>query len=187
MQGFKLGNRLSAIALLMALSMSTVGARDQAGASGPQRIVDIPGIGLDTQIAPIKSREQLREYLIAHPGQDNPLFPLSDRAKKHFLDSLVFTERGLASFDAGSLERNLTVSQIYHVLSMFGLQRMAHTFNGARVETEADAAVIALGKKQDVGAEAMPCPAIYHYKCSPPATCTGSSLNYCVTCNCHIP
>lgn len=179
------------MSLLLVVVSSPVFAGDSFGsteqARGEVHEVHIAGLGIDAQIAPIKSRGQLADYLRAHVGPENPLFPLSEREKRIFLESLVFTDRGLASFNAQVLEGALSVSQIYHVLSLFGLQRAAYTFDGARVESEADRAILELGSSGQPSDISVMCPVLKGTQCIPPATCWERISAWCVTCNCSKP
>lgn len=85
--------------------------------------------------APIKSRAEL----IAHLEKGNsPIDALSDAGRQMFLDSLEFGDNGLASFRKVELEAELTPTQIYEILKLFGFQRAISGFSSARIETQAD-------------------------------------------------
>lgn len=101
--------------------------------------IDAPGVEVDTKFAFIKSWIDLDNYLNGNHNKSSPLFALSSDGLNEFLDSLVFTELGLASFNAKPLARELTVSQIYELMGLFGLQRtVAALAADARSETELD-------------------------------------------------
>lgn len=48
---------------------------------------------------------------------------------------MVFSDKGLASFSYAELEAELTPTQIYEIMSLFGLQRLVPMMSGARIET----------------------------------------------------
>lgn len=92
---------------------------------------------IDEARAPVKSASDLRDYL-ATESATSPLSHLSPAAKQRFLDSLVFGEKGLGSYSYEPLQSELTASQIYDVLSLFGAQATTHLIKGAAIETNAD-------------------------------------------------
>ena len=68
---------------------------------------------------PIRSLAELNAHLGS--GRSSPLDALSVSARQAFIDSLVFSERGLASFRYVELKQELTAAQTYAVLEVFGL------------------------------------------------------------------
>ncbi|MEX1829016.1 hypothetical protein [Luteibacter sp. CQ10] len=92
---------------------------------------------IDEARAPIKSESDLRKYLLTE-SLSSPLNRLSPDAKARFISSLIFSEKGLGSYNYQSLEDELTASQIYDVLSLFGAQATTHLISGAKVESKAD-------------------------------------------------
>lgn len=93
---------------------------------------------IDFEMAPIKSASDLSAYLRT-AGPDSPLMALSPGARERFFESLRFNENGLVSYRYEDLGRELTVSQAYRLLALFGAQRTAHLVH-ARVESPADLA-----------------------------------------------
>lgn len=73
-----------------------------------------------------------------------PLDWLRPAAKRRFLASLTFNESGLTGFDYSDLRAELTVTQIYRVLAIFGAQRVAPLVKGARAETDVDRTLMAV-------------------------------------------
>lgn len=136
-------------------------------------------------IAPavVRSRSDLDSYLSYHP--DSAIQALSDGGRDAFLNSLVFTEKGLGSFNFRVLEDELTPTQIHEVLSLFGLGALVPHFKGARVETENDERLLSLDTASQDGRES-PCPIIENAECSPPATCRSDIFAWCITCNCGM-
>ena len=96
---------------------------------------------IDFEMALIKSQADLSAYLRS-AGRDSPLMALSPGARERFLDSLAFNENGLVGYNHEELGRELTASQAYRILALFGAQRTTHLV-GARIENDADRAVAA--------------------------------------------
>jgi hypothetical protein len=90
----------------------------------------------DFLVAPIKSQFDLMQYIQNHPGSSIDM--LSPSAKQRFISSVTFNETGLTGFDYSDLRAELTVSQVYQILSLFGAQRVTHMVHGARVATAID-------------------------------------------------
>jgi len=104
---------------------------------------------LAIQLAPIKSEEDLNFFLLSTYGTPNPLDQLSPAARQRFTDSLMFTERGLGSFDFSDLEYELTPTEIYKILYLFGMQHLVPKMEGARIETRADEVLMQKNKGQE--------------------------------------
>ena len=96
---------------------------------------------LATQMAEIKSRADLNRYL-AKSRNDSPLSLLSAGAKQRFVQSLRFSDRGLASFDYRDLRDELTASQIYRILSLFGAERTTASIPNLRVSSTTDELIL---------------------------------------------
>jgi hypothetical protein len=132
------------------------------------------------QLAPVKSMDELKEYLKTAAPQQSPLNNLSQGPKERFLKSLVFTERGLASFDYRDLNNELGASEIYQLLSIFGVQRTTFSIPDLRADTTADEYVIMLscpGGDMSTGL----CGDHEGYWCSSPSTCTELGGNICMS------
>lgn len=153
-------------------------------------VINVRGVDVDSQFARVKSFEQLEAYLDAGSPAESPFLHLTEDGLKRFIDSLVFTEKGLASFDALVLETELTSSQAYSLLALFGLQRLAPYLKNARVESDLDKKVRGLeGLMVPSGAaidESVDCPVLERARCRPPATCVSAVAAWCVTCNCGM-
>jgi hypothetical protein len=85
----------------------------------------------------IASSSQLNDYLRLSPRGATPFDALSPLARRRFLSSLTFNERGLTSFEYVDL-RELTASQAYSILKLFGLERGTHLLSGVRISTRGD-------------------------------------------------
>jgi hypothetical protein len=98
------------------------------------------------------------------------------------LSSITFGEKGITGFHFADLQSELTVSQIYDVLVLFGVQKDVAIIPNARVETAADKRVISAfpiipgdGGGTDTDYTG--------YKCASRATCSVSTSDIC-TSNC---
>jgi hypothetical protein len=73
----------------------------------------------DASSAQIRSTAELEAYLQITPS--SPLNKLSPEARQRFTTSLVFTAKGLGSYDYSDLKA-LSGPEVYEVLSLFGAQ-----------------------------------------------------------------
>jgi hypothetical protein len=134
---------------------------------------------LDFFAAPIKTAADAKR--IAAFADATPLAALPEKTRIKFLERLRFTDRGLASYDYSFLTQNLSASQVYEILAMFGRQRDIVLIPSLSVENEIDQSLINLIKLQAankcnngdrVGME-----------CTRPGNCKRSTGNIC-TSNC---
>lgn len=91
--------------------------------------------------APLKSRAALHDHL-SQDLHESPLRYLSAAALRRFVGNITFNEKGVTGFSYEDLERELTVTQAYQVLALFGQQQFVSYLKGARVETGLDAALL---------------------------------------------
>ena len=82
-----------------------------------------PSVALPAQ--PLTSRVQLDAYLRNTPAADSPLNWLTPGARQRFLDSLIYSERGLGGMSVADLRYELTREQAYVLLQLFGAQDYA--------------------------------------------------------------
>lgn len=74
-------------------------------------------------LAPIKSEKDLVFHLLANSeGKTSPLHKLSEESLERFVESLTFTENGLASYGTRPLISELASNEIYDILRLFGVQ-----------------------------------------------------------------
>jgi hypothetical protein len=136
---------LAPAAVVMALGAAfSASASPPANARGGVPMVQVDAEqarqeSIDFEMAPIKSEMDLSEHLRT-ADKHSPLMALSPGARQRFIASLGFNENGLVSYRYDDLARELTASQAYRLLSLFGVQRTTHLL-GARTEAAADAAV----------------------------------------------
>ena len=168
---------VSAVATLaLGVSSTTAAENFRVPTQVPMHSVDSEQArlrGIDFAMAPVKSDADLAAYLRT-AGRDSPLMALSPAARRRFLDSLTFNENGLVSYQYQDIAQELTASQAYRVLSLFGVQRTTHLL-GARVEDAADAAVSAKPHVPQLMADHA------KYKCVSPHNCYYSEFFICLT------
>lgn len=123
----------------------------------------------------IRSQSDLSFYLQHTAGSLSPLDRLSVQGRQRFLASLTFSDKGLSSFRYGDLRAELTASQIYQVLSLFGAQQHTSAIPGVRVVTSADHAIMS-GPHPNTDYP--------NYWCASHATCLTQELAICIGANC---
>jgi hypothetical protein len=130
---------------------------------------------IDNDMAMIRSEADLKSYLQSAPISRTPLGKLSLSAQRQFLASLTFNEKGLTGFNYRALPDELSVSEIYQVLSLFGMQRTTAMIPDARIETSVDAAIM-----RHISPQACPPrgPKIQGSEVSPQFGCDGDRKEY---------
>lgn len=93
--------------------------------------------------AEIRSREDLANHL-RRAGDKSPLAALPRAARIRFIDSLAFNGNGLTQYRYDVLLDNLTASQAYRILRLFGAEGTGAFLRRARIETETDAAIASI-------------------------------------------
>jgi len=130
---------------------------------------------VDYLMAPIKSAADLKAYLASMHGHQSPIDRLSPAAKERFLSGLRFGDTGLTSFPYAELETELSATEIYRILSLFGAQHTTSLLKNARQDTPTDHTIME-----------TPINSPYDYRdfwCLARATCA-KSLDYICTGNC---
>lgn len=152
-------------------------AKAEPEGRAPMSSINVPGIHADTRIARIQTRSDLEGFL-QEAGEANPFDFFSPGKKRAFLDSLVFTDKGLGSFDADILRSGLPAKHAYRVLALFGLQRLAPVVLDAPTGDGA-------ARGDDASME-EDCPLLEDMRCELPATCVRRTGAVCITCNCGV-
>ncbi|MFC4700517.1 hypothetical protein ACFO4O_10130 [Glaciecola siphonariae] len=136
------------------------------------------------ELATVKTMADFQTIEIA---DSSPLNLLSEDAKARFANSLVFNQRGLAGFYYADLEAELTPTQIYTVLRLFGKQHATHLFSNARIETTLDVMLldrpISLEDTSEFVAGTNNMPVFGDHKgyyCAGRATCTERQGSICM-------
>ncbi|UOF13577.1 hypothetical protein IEQ11_17745 [Lysobacter capsici] len=96
---------------------------------------------IDSATAPIKSRQQLQRYLSRTP--EAPLHKLPDSAKRNFINSLIFTGKGLGSYSYLPLADHLSATEIYQTLSLFGVQSSTGVIPKLKAHTTVERSIMA--------------------------------------------
>lgn len=137
----------SALASATGIGQSTA---DNKSLSGDAASIDSPTSGtsdeasrakLDLLLAPIHSPADLASYLESR-GPDSPLGRLPPAALKRFIDGLTFNENGLTGFRTDDLQSELTATQVYRILELFGAQHITPVLRGLTIETQLDEAIM---------------------------------------------
>lgn len=130
------------------------------------------------RLAPIHSHEGLVAYLAGTKLTLSPLHYLDPDARARFLASLSFNTNGLTSFSYQDL-LDLTPTQVYQILSLFGVQDMTPSLQGLPIETPTDQQIMESGMITPLIK-----PIVTDYKCVSRANCY-YTLDYgCVWENC---
>lgn len=129
------------------------------------------------RLATIRSEADLHSYLASARTANSPLDLLSAGAKRRFLESLVFTPNGLGSFTYADIRNELTLSEAYRLLSLFGREATAASIRGIRVESEEDR-MIAQASAGLRNTDYM------DYWCRTTSTCTRKLEDICVAPGC---
>lgn len=129
--------------LLFAGSFGAVNA-EQPTASGGDLASGASGVlttlfDANRQNAPIKTQEDLVRYRQRVDANEDPFMALKPGAEKAFVASLQFGTGGLASFNSAILERELTPTQSYAILALFGMQDAVLVMHHRNVESALDA------------------------------------------------
>lgn len=112
---------------LLASSDSTLRLISETGTKTVQRVTaksnSTPSAAnVAFAVAPIKSAWDLLIYQKMTPAKESPFNLLSPNARRQFLESLDFNERGVTGFKYSILEEELTPTQIFRVLALLGSQ-----------------------------------------------------------------
>lgn len=124
------------------------------------------------QMAPLKSAHDVYKYMQSTPRELSPFAAMDRESRTRFVQSLKFNEKGLTEFDYTVL-KGLTPSQVYRVLSLFGMQSGTPLLKAAPV-TETDYKINSMMLAPDF---------LEDYYCESRATCARTTGKAC-TSNC---
>lgn len=130
---------------------------------------------MDRAIAPIKSADQLVEFLASTEPSQNPLSMLSEGGLKVFLGSLSFGPEGLASFNSSILENELSLTESYAVLELFGFQEAVSGLDTQNIQPDADEQIKFMGCSQKNRAKCDDGGGYVSGFCSGQGTCANNS------------
>ncbi|MFK3647482.1 hypothetical protein ACI2IY_03465 [Lysobacter enzymogenes] len=95
---------------LTMLSAPAIAGDPPTGSQGSERL----------RFVPVASKAEFSRYLYEHP--EFPLHKLRREAVENFVDSLVFTPRGIGSYSYLGLSPRLSVGEIRNVLRVIGAE-----------------------------------------------------------------
>ncbi|MDP5210734.1 hypothetical protein [Microbulbifer sp. 2205BS26-8] len=110
-------------------------------------------------LAPIKNQVDLQTYLASAPIENTPLVALSEVEREIFINSLVFTNKGLASFNYDALSYGPTATEVYSILALFGAQALTPFLPGIMIASELDRSIMETAKTLQRG------PILREHKC----------------------
>ena len=125
------------------------------------------------RLASVRSIADLHAYLARTPM--GPLDNLSPWGRKAFLSSLKFNEQGLTQFDFTVVEEELSATEAYRLLSLFGLQRTTSLLKGLSVETALDKLIMSQQPQQRLYMADHK-----GYYCKTQGTCESSPQSICL-------
>jgi len=153
------------------ITLITVAATSFALMANASNPAEITGT-IEQRFAPIHSEVQLQDYLGDIPAT-SPLLELSDEARTRFVSSLQFNHAGLVSYSFEDVQAELTATQAYRLLALFGAQRTLGLLPDLEIRTADDERVMH---------SLTPSLIIDHpgYECAGKSTCSISSSRICM-------
>lgn len=125
-------------------------------------------------VAPIKSESDLQKHLFNLKDGSSPLNHLSPSGLEKFKESLTFNESGLTSYRYDVLEWELSVSQAYHVLALFGQQHNIALLENLQIDSKFDLEIMEYIKASNK------CNDYKGYACVSHATCQTAGGKICM-------
>ncbi|MDP5211341.1 hypothetical protein, partial [Microbulbifer sp. 2205BS26-8] len=110
---------------------------------------------IDFLLAPIKNQVVLKNYLATTPIENTPLGVLPEVEREIFINSLVFTRRGLASFDYSVLSYGPTATEVYNILALFGSQSTTPFLPGLTIASESDNSIMRVAEFVQLNAQLL--------------------------------
>lgn len=128
--------------------------------------------------APVHSAVQLAAFLAKTTSTESPINALSPAAKARFVNSLRFNETGVTSFYYADIESELSSSQAYELLSIFGLQSTLSVMPKLRASTQEDKQIMSAFGRETAS---MIMADHENYWCSGRATCSRDVGSICMS------
>jgi hypothetical protein len=108
--------------------------------SGPEVLILDQTIQMHSAL--IRNRQELDDFMRMNTGSMNPLNQLSPDGRRRFLAGLDFDELSQGGFpDTFDIEAELTLSQAWRLLGLFGAQWAVELMPDIRVESKDDRAI----------------------------------------------
>ncbi len=166
---------------VLALTLG-VGGLLNSGCSPTDRVTGVAAAArVVAPMGTIRSQSDLKRYLAETASYSSPLNALSSGARVRFLSSVTFNEKGITGFHYADLQSELTASQMFDVLHLFGAEKDVALVPNVRVETAADRrAISSLVDPVDPVGDGTDYKGYY---CASRATCGPSKDSIC-TSNC---
>lgn len=125
------------------------------------------------ELAEVKSSSDLKKYQ-DRAGRTSPLEKLSPAAKSRFIESLSFSQNGLSQYRYDALQSELSASETYKVLRIFGAEQSAPFLHESKVKSDIDRGIATLRMAEDHK----------DAKCISHGTCETGWVGYICTSNC---
>jgi hypothetical protein len=160
------------LSLALALPISSVAASTDVNPTGHREERN----RIAQQNAPINSDLRLQEHLHTL-SSDSPLRALSTPARQRFVASIRFNSAGITTFSYRDIVNELTYSEAYRLLALFGAERTLGKLPDLRRVQPEDERIRGLSRQFNGGGEDD------HpgYLCSGRATCSRSAQEICMT------
>ena len=138
-------------------------------------------------VAPIKTQRDLDQHVLSLRKEDvdSPLRYLPRNSRGKFVSSITFNEKGITGYNYDILERELTLSQVYEVLALFGQQYNIGHMKAASIKTDLDMEISRLIQLEADSNKGLmnQCGSSDHkgYACTARATCSSSYTKICMS------
>ena len=172
----KIINYASGFAVILLICTNAIAAaRDN---SSFQALLDQD---ISLSLAPVKSTSDLETYIKNTPDHISPLNKLPPQSRNTFIESLTFNKNGLTGFNYAELQKHLTASEIYQIMSLFGAQHTTKLMKGIKINSSIDEAIMTNGASDKGGPLCPTQPCDYSdYRCESRATCGPSIFSICL-------
>lgn len=161
---------------------ATIGVDDQAAQAASKTLKEdaLRRSTIAKVLAPIRSQGDLDQHIATHRAGTSPFDALQPSLRQMFLASLTFNEKGVTGFRYDVLE-TLSATEVYNILSLFGMQGSTSQIKRARVVTPTDALIMSPAAGGIVGGIGLDF--LEDYRCQSKGTCTANNMKAC-TSNC---
>ncbi|MBX9402364.1 hypothetical protein K4L06_13700 [Lysobacter sp. BMK333-48F3] len=95
---------------------------------------------INAATAQVRSKAALIQYVSSN--SNSPLRKLPPLVLQNFVDSVVFTPRGVGSYSYLGLSSHLSTTEVYQVLALIGAQHTISSIPGLKVASPAEALIV---------------------------------------------
>lgn len=139
-------------------------------------------LGFSIRTQPIRSMAELGAFTKAAAARGEATLDfLSEKARTKFVNSLAYSDSGLSTFNYRGIGDELSATQAYLLLKLFGVESATNSIAGLRADNELDQMILESTPTQS---KRMAVTVIDNYRCEPPATCVYSFSDQCIADNC---